>query len=109
MMNAKELLRLMAAGRIALVDPTTSHPHLTQEIVHRALSLLAAAEASDGTTPETDDAAGTVHNNCGDQIEVTSTTFARRLERERNGLAAEVGRLLELYNRYINNPSKVKS
>lgn len=84
-MNAKELLRLMAAGRIALVDPTTSHPHLTQEIVHRALSLLAAAEANDGTTPETDvevDSEGR-----GTELAYVPTDFARRLERERNGLA----------------------
>ena len=55
-MDAKELHRLMVAGRIVLADPTTGHPHMPadQEIAHRALSLLAAAEANDGTTPETD-------------------------------------------------------
>lgn len=84
-MDAKELLRLMAAGRIALVDPTTSHPHLTQEIVHRALSLLAAAEANDGTTPETD--AAEIKVQLGSDYALTGTvhyTTCARLERERN-------------------------
>lgn len=46
-MNAKELHRLMVAGRIVLADPTTGHPHMPadQEIAHRALSLLAFADA----------------------------------------------------------------
>lgn len=90
-MNAKELHRLIVAGRIALVDPTTSHPHLTQEIVHRALSLLAAAEANDGTTPETDNP-----SNIDTWRAVKDTS--RRLERERNGLAAEVLRMVRLLN-----------
>ena len=111
-MNAKELHRLIVAGRIALVDPTTSHPHLTQEIVHRALSLLAAAEANDGTTPETDalmlkhltelvwprdprlvpdayDLAQSIEAKHYRELR----DHASRLERERNGLAAEVLRL----------------
>lgn len=81
-MNAKELHRLMVAGRIVLADPTTGHPHMPadQEIAHRALSLLAAAEANDGTTPETDDT-----NNI-DTWRATKDT-SRRLESERNGLA----------------------
>lgn len=86
-MNAKELHRLMVAGRIVLADPTTGHPHMPadQEIAHRALSLLAAAEANDGTTPETDvevDSEGR-----GTELAYVPTDFARRLERERNGLA----------------------
>lgn len=87
-MNAKELHRLMVAGRIALVDPTTSHPHLTQEIVHRALSLLAAAEANDGTTPETDNPSNI------DSWRATKDT-SRRLERERDGLARSYADALE--------------
>ena len=66
-----------------------------QEIAHRALSLLAAAEAHDGATPETDAAAKTEYPGWRGPIVVTSADFARRLERERNGLAAEVLRLQE--------------
>ena len=97
-MDAKELLRLMAAGRIVLADPTTGHPHMPadQEIAHRALSLLAAAEASDGTTPETDAEAFDDDNPYGVNLQVVPADFARRLESERNGLAAEVLRLRSL-------------
>ena len=92
-MNAKELHRLMVAGRIVLADPTTGHPHMPadQEIAHRALSLLAAAEANDGTTPETD---ALPHSDDKPIKEAAmARILCRRLERERNGLAAEVLRL----------------
>ena len=65
----------------------------------RALSLLAAAEANDGTTPETDAARLTINQRRmiaegrGVVSEMVEASVARRLERERNGLAAEVLRL----------------
>ena len=94
-MNAKELNRLMVAGRNVLADPTTGHPHMPadQEIAHRALSLLAAAEANDGTTPET----GALPQSDDKPIKegAMARILCRRLERERNGLAAEVLRLQE--------------
>ena len=72
-----------------------------QEIAHRALSLLAAAEANDGTTPETDAefqlaCKGAVAK---DRLEKFSSRslwdFARRLEQERNGLASAFAAALE--------------
>ena len=73
-----------------------------QEIAHRALSLLAAAEANDGTTPETGAARLTINQRRmiaegrGVVSEMVEASVARRLECERNGLAAEVGRLRSL-------------
>lgn len=59
-----------------------------------ALSLLAAAEANDGTTPETDNPSNI------DSWRATKDT-SRRLERERDGLAAEVLRLKTMLHNNI--------
>lgn len=67
-----------------------------QDTILRALSLLAAAEANDGKTPETDaEAFDAIRIAVGRTIDlsVVSADFARLLERERNGFAAEVLRL----------------
>jgi hypothetical protein len=58
-----------------------------QDTILRALSLLAAAEANDGTTPETDAEAFDDDNPYGVNLQVVPADFARRLESERNGLA----------------------
>jgi len=86
-MNAKELLQEWKERCNRL--PRTAGEEDYQTIL-RALSLLAAAEANDGTTPETDAefqlaCKGAVAK---DRLEKFSSRslwdFARRLERERN-------------------------
>ena len=57
------------------------------ETILRALRLLAAAEANDGTTPETD-ALAKLYST---QFQIAE--IARSFERERNGLAARVREL----------------
>jgi hypothetical protein len=59
------------------------------ETILSALALLAAAEANDGSTPRVDKFWAPL------RTESEWVYFARTLERERNGLAAEVGRLKE--------------
>lgn len=72
-MNARELRDWIAEHKRL---PQAPWPH-TMETILRALRLLAAAEANDGTTPETK---GLID-------------LCRRLELARNGLAARVGEL----------------
>lgn len=82
-MDAKELhYELRGGGRMWVEGASEDE----EETILRALSLLAAAEANDGTTPETDNP-----NNI-DSWRATKDR-SRSLERERNGLAAEVLRL----------------
>jgi len=77
MMDAKELhYELRGGGRMWVEGASEDE----EDTILRALSLLAAAEANDGTTPETDDP-----NNI-DSWRATKDR-SRRLERERNGLA----------------------
>lgn len=83
-MNANELLAAMDGATVNILQSPEANA-----LVLRALSLLAAAEANDGTTPETDNP-----SNIDTWRAVKDTS--RRLERERNGLAAEVGRLRSL-------------
>ena len=89
-MNARELLDLIdkhASPHSVRVDGLD-----VKEIILRALRLLAAAEANDGTTPETD---AFVSVRFGQMAcsHGELTDYARRLERERNGLAARVAEL----------------
>ena len=73
----------------AFVTVTANMP-----IILRALSLLAAAEANDGTAPETD--AAEIKVQLGSDYALTGNVpyaDCARLERQRNGLAAEVRRL----------------
>lgn len=77
-MNAKELLQEWKERCNRL--PRTAEEEDYQTIL-RALSLLAAAEANDGTTPETD-AHATPYNEDG--TDWIRADFARRLEQERN-------------------------
>ena len=89
-MNARELLdeieRDLAAGNFAPSELEDAH------ILRRALRLLAAAEANDGSTPETD---AFVSVQFGQMAcsHGELTDYARRLERERNGLAARAREL----------------
>lgn len=88
-MNAKELHDwLTGPSPISEMDAEDKHTIL------RALSLLAAAEANDGTTPETD--ALPQSDDKPIKEGAMARILCRRLERERNGLAAEVGRLRSL-------------
>lgn len=82
-MNAKELHDELRGGGRMWVEGASEDE---EDTILRALSLLAAAEANDGTTPETDNP-----NNI-DSWRATKDR-SRSLERERNGLAAEVLRL----------------
>ena len=81
-MNAKELCDWFAGpSPISEMDAEDKHTIL------RALSLLAAAEANDGKTPETDaEAFDAIRIAVGRTIDlsVVSIDFARRLEQERN-------------------------
>ncbi len=84
-MNAKELLQEWKERCNRL--PRTAGEEDYQTILS-ALSLLAAAEANDGTTPETD--AAEIKVQLGSDYALTGTvhyTTCARLERERNGLA----------------------
>ena len=82
-MDAKELhYELRGGGRMWVEGASEDE----EETILRALSLLAAAEANDGTTPETDNP-----NNI-DSWRATKDR-SRSLERERHGLAADVLRL----------------
>lgn len=112
-MNAKELRDLFASGRAyvacdgeRLIDEATARE--ADAIAARALGLLAAAEGGDGT-PETDACADwnarcerigdneiithglmlALAHDEGDELRL----LARRLERERNALAARVREL----------------
>lgn len=79
-MNAKQMLaKLDGYGGII---PFNSEE---LEVTLRALRLLAAAEANDGSTPVTDDQLI--------QGMFVDADLSRRFERERNGLAAKVGEL----------------
>ena len=80
-MNARELADWIEREPRIVLDQG-------RETILRALRLLAAAEANDGTTPETD-AAFPLSVWPAD----FACDFARRLERERNGLAARVREL----------------
>jgi hypothetical protein len=90
-MNAREILDGYRTNGAAIVFNDAMWP-----TVYEALSLLAAAEANDGTTPETDKWAGeAVFTETGCAADVVNADFARALERRCSGLAAEVGRLRE--------------
>ncbi len=111
MMDAKELVKCF--GQPGLL----AHLVAERDTILRALSLLAAAEASDGTTLETDalmlkhltelvwprdprlvpdayDLAQSIEAKHYRELR----DHASRLERERNGLAAEVLRMVRLLN-----------
>ena len=81
-MDAKELHDWFAGP-----SPVSGMDAEDKQTILRALSLLAAAEASDGTTPETDAEAFDDDNPYGVNLQVVPADFARRLESERNGLA----------------------
>jgi len=72
-----------------------------KQTILRALSLRAAAEANDGTTPETDAARLTINQRRmiaegrGVVSEMVEASVARLLERERNGLARSYADSLE--------------
>lgn len=87
-MNAKELHDALSANPTSGTEIAVLAAANMSTILS-ALSLLAAAEANDGATPETDNP-----SNIDTWRAVKDTS--RRLERERNGLAAEVGRLRSL-------------
>lgn len=70
-MNANELLAAMDGATVNILQSPEANA-----LVLRALSLLAAAEANDGTTPETDNP-----SNIDTWRAVKDTS--RRLERER--------------------------
>jgi hypothetical protein len=84
-MNARELL--------GMIQQQPDHYLMTDadetETILSALSLQAAAEANNGSTPRADKFWAPL------RTESEWAYFARTLERERNGLAAEVGRLNE--------------
>ena len=84
-MDAKELHDALSANPTSGAE-LAALTAANMPTILRALSLLAAAEANDGTTPETDNP-----NNI-DSWRATKDR-SRSLERERNGLAAEVLRL----------------
>ena len=81
-MDAKELhYELRGGGRMWVEGASEDE----EETILRALSLLAAAEANDGTTPETD--AAEIKVQLGSDYALTGTvhyTTCARLERERN-------------------------
>lgn len=89
-MNARELLQEWKERCNRL--PRTAEEDDYQTIL-RALSLLADAEANDGTTPETDAARLTINQRRmiaegrGVVSEMVEASVARRLERKCNGLA----------------------
>jgi len=91
-MSAKELHDALSANPTSGTEIAVLAAANMSTIL-RALSLLAAAEANDGTTPETDAEAYDDDNPYGVNLQVVPAEFCRRLERERNGLAAEVLRL----------------
>ena len=88
-MNARKLLaRLDGTGGVLQFNSAELDTAI------RALRLLAAAEANDGTTPETDALA----KLCSTQFQIAE--IARSFERERNGLAARVAELEKDAERY---------
>lgn len=99
-MNAKELRDWFTGpGRIIPI-PISGMDAEDKQIILRALSLLAATEANDRTTPETDaEVFDAIRIAVGRTIDlsVVNADFARRLERERNRLAAE----REVQNKWI--------
>ena len=72
-----------------------------RETILSALSLLAAAEANDGTTPITDALRDSPHESFSFTTrDERLLALSRTLERRCNGLAAEVGRLTKDAERY---------
>ena len=72
-----------------------------RETILSALSLLAAAEANDGTTPITDALRDSPHESFSFTTrDERLLALSGRFERERQGLAAKVGRLTEDAERY---------
>lgn len=97
-MNAKEALHWMEheSGIMSCNDPAW-------QIAIRALRLLAAAEANDGGTPETEAfCCEPSPIPAGREVELIPVwiAYSHRLERERNGLAARVGELERDAERY---------
>ena len=103
-MNAKELRDLFASGRAyvacdgeRLIDEATARE--ADATAARALLLLAAAEANDGSTPETDTAVYDLgyRDESGALIkqDAIPIDFAQGMERQRNALAARVRELEE--------------
>jgi hypothetical protein len=88
-MNARELLERYENGQLNDDDL-----FINRDAVRSALSLQAAAEANDGSTPETDALCVDVTMGTWEVFKVMRE-HARKLERSRSGLAAEVGRLRE--------------
>lgn len=86
-MNARELLDRMKANRVIVSNDDW-------QIIESALSLLAAAEANDGSTPLTDARKGRAYEHPAHAM-VVQYHFAESIERRCSGLAAEVGRLRE--------------
>lgn len=85
-MNAKELHDALSANPTSGAE-LAALAAANMPTILRALSLLAAAEANDGKTPETDaEAFDAIRIAVGRTIDlsVVSIDFARRLERERN-------------------------
>lgn len=97
----EELAKLRARLEI---DPRHSYDGIAarDETILRALRLRAAAEANDGTTPETDAVLpyGSSLNPDVPHIALELAGLARCLERERNWLAARVGELEPDAERY---------
>lgn len=92
-MNAKELHDAFNANPTSGAE-LAALAAANMSTILRALSLLAAAEANDGTAPETD--AAEIKVQLGSDYALTGNVpyaDCARLERERNGLAAEVRRL----------------
>ena len=89
-MNAKELHDALSATPMKWAD-IAAFVTANMPTILRALSLLAAAEANDGTTPETD--ALPQSDDKPIKEGAMARILCRRLERERNGLAAEVLRM----------------
>ena len=110
-MNAKDAIDLLdQCGSCDIL-------HGNEELVIRALRLLAAAEANDGSTPECDAAQVQVEVWVnGERREQCTTAIndntALRLERERNGLAARVRELergIEIATDRLTGPGGVLS
>ena len=97
-MNARELLDLYRKNGPHVTFTT----HGAREVVESALSLLAAAEANDGKTPETDAEVFDRNATTSHLPEhlVVDAEISRGIERRCNGLAAEVGRLTKDAERY---------
>lgn len=102
-MNANELIDKLSANPTSPLDlAATSAAALP--IILRALRLLAAAEANDGSTPETDTAVYDLgyRDESGMLIkqDAIPIDFAQGMERQRNALAARVAELEPDAERY---------